>query len=141
MILFVCSGNICRSPMAEAIARLHRPGGAFASAGTWARRGDPATPEAVAAGAEIGADLAGHRSQPLSPALLAEAERVFVMTEEHLRDVAALLPAAAGRAELLDPAGVPVADPYGQSLGDYRRCCDQIAAAVAVRLGEEPLTR
>ncbi len=132
--LFVCTGNLCRSPMAEAIARALAPGQSFASAGTWAGRGHPATREAVAAVAEAGADLADHRSQPLTRALLEAADRVYVMTRSHQRAVADMVPAAAGRTELLDPTGAEIADPYGLPLQDYRTCRDQIVAALEARL-------
>ncbi len=132
--LFVCTGNLCRSPMAEAIARAMAPGEALASAGTWAGRGNPATREAVVAAAEAGGDLAGHRSQPLTRDLLAAADRVYVMTRSHVQAVEDLLPAAAGRTELLDPGGAEIADPYGLPIDDYRACRDQIVAALEARL-------
>ncbi len=132
--LFVCTGNLCRSPMAEAIARSMAPAGSYASAGTWAGQGNPATREAVAAAAEAGGNLAGHRSQPLTRDLLAAADRVYVMTRSHGRAVEDLLPAAAGRTELLDPGGAEIADPYGLPIEHYRVCRDQIVAALEARI-------
>ncbi len=130
--LFVCTGNLCRSPMAEAIARTMAPEHSFASAGTWAGRGNPATREAEVAAAEAGGDLTGHRSQPLSRALLDTADQVYVMTAAHLRAVRELAPGS--RPELLDPAGAEIPDPYGLPLGAYRACRDQIVAALEARL-------
>jgi len=91
----VCTGNICRSPMAEAILRdeLARRGCSdieVASAGTWADLGNRATPEALEVLAARGIDFAAHRSRPVDLAELTEADLVVAMTSVHLRELRAL---------------------------------------------------
>jgi protein-tyrosine phosphatase len=102
-ILVVCTGNVCRSPMAEAFLRaaLERRLGedtpTVASAGTAGWESSPATPEAVAAGWERGADLRAHRARRLTPQLVEDADLVVCMATEHRRLVERLAPGAGGR--------------------------------------------
>ena len=99
-VLFVCTGNICRSPMAEVLLRRawDERGCAsdleVASAGTWADFGSPATSGAIAAMAARGIDLRGHRSSPARPADIEAADLVVVMTSVHVREVLDAVPAA-----------------------------------------------
>lgn len=91
----VCTGNICRSPMAEAILRdelARRDCGDIevASAGTWADLGNRATPEALEVLADRGIDFAVHRSRPVDVEELAEADLVVAMTSVHQRELRAL---------------------------------------------------
>jgi protein-tyrosine-phosphatase len=88
-ILFVCTGNTCRSPMAEGIARaeLRERGWAHVqvrSAGVAADVGGGASPEGVAVAERHGIDITAHRSQPLSPELIAWADVVLAMSPSHL---------------------------------------------------------
>lgn len=116
-ICFVCTGNICRSPMAEGLARVHPGLGAAetVSAGTWATEGLPATPAAVLAAAAYGADISGHRSRALSAAEVDAADLVVVMTSVHRAEVEALAPAQASKVVLLKELGglAPPAGPDG----------------------------
>ncbi|HET6762876.1 MAG TPA: low molecular weight protein arginine phosphatase [Longimicrobiaceae bacterium] len=122
-LLFVCTGNTCRSPMAEGVARaeLERRGWAHvrvASAGLAAYEGSPATAEAVAVAGRHGVDLAAHRSRPLTRELVEWADLVLAMGPSHLAGIARLN--GRGKAELLagfasgeGGRGGGVPDPYG----------------------------
>jgi len=128
--LFVCSANICRSPMAEYFARSLVAGADFSSAGTMTAGSRPPSMGAVAVMAEVGIDLTGHRSRDLWSLDLADAV-VYALHGEHLAQLRSLRPDAT--AMLLDPEGRSIADPYGADLDAYRRARDQIHAAVQAR--------
>lgn len=143
-LLFVCSGNTCRSPMAAALAgrpaAASPPGAApaveVASAGLAARPGEPPSAHAVAAMGERGIDLGGHRARRLDAGLVAWADLILTMTADHRRAVTQSFPAAAGRTfTLAEYAGgspdADVPDPIGGPLDDYRRCADALAGYVA----------
>ncbi len=115
-ISFVCAGNICRSPMAEALlsARLAKvPGIRVNSAGLSALVGHPADPTAVALLRERGIDLSRHRARQLTSHIVLESELVLVMERAHRRHVEAMFPAARGRVHLLGRTrDFEVPDPY-----------------------------
>ena len=136
-ILFVCSGNICRSPFAEALARRlsDRSDLEFTSAGTIALTGNPASPTGIAVAAGLGVDLSDHRATHLTPEVLAKTDLVYAMEDEHIASVLALDPGA--RVELLSPEGTPMPDPYGGDRLEYERSYTLIATALRERLAEQ----
>ncbi len=135
LVVFVCTGNICRSPMAEAMARTAHAGRGltFASAGTFGLNGHAMTPRAATALGEIGIGDEGHGSKQVDADLVAAADIVYVMEPQHMWWLVDRWPDAAGKIHLLDPEGRSVADPYGGSLETYRASRDHIGAALAER--------
>jgi protein-tyrosine phosphatase len=147
-VLIVCFGNLCRSPMAEALLRAALPRREWnvVSAGTHAMGGSPPTRGACDAIYRIaGLDIEDQRSQPLTIELLRESEFTFTMSRQQALEAAALHPGAAHRIRLLGafaPAGgdgpanpddragdgIEIADPMGGDEGDYAACCRRIAA-------------
>jgi protein-tyrosine-phosphatase len=133
-ILFVCSGNTCRSPLAEVLARriAERRGiedVKISSAGTNAWDHAPASDEALLVGMERQVDLTGHRSRKLTPAIVSEADLIFVMTPAHLEQVRQM--GGRGKAHVLDayasgPAGSGIDDPFGGDLSVYRETADAL---------------
>ena len=149
LVLFVCTGNTCRSPLAEALARHHTAaalgiapadllahGLAFASAGTSTVDGDPASDGSVAAAAELQLDLGGHRSTALTPELVRRASRIYCLAQSHRRNTLAEMPTAGEKVTLLRPDQLDIADPFGGDLRAYRRARDEIRAAVTARLAD-----
>jgi L-threonylcarbamoyladenylate synthase len=137
-LIVVCTGNTCRSPMAEGLARqlvaervgcsvdeLEGQGIEIISAGVFAASGSPATPEAQAAAARLGADISSHRSRKLSTELIKSADMILCMTQSHLDSVCRMQASAAGTARLLDGDG-DVPDPIGGGIDMYDSTADHL---------------
>jgi tRNA threonylcarbamoyl adenosine modification protein (Sua5/YciO/YrdC/YwlC family) len=150
ILLFVCTGNLCRSPLAAALSvallarrrgcapgDLPARGTSVLSAGTAAVAGRPATRETMECARVRGADLREHRSRPLTPGLVDRADLVLVMEGAQRRVILEFEPRAAERVLLLDPSGRDVPDPYGRGPEAYEEAAARIEAALAERLSGE----
>ncbi len=144
-ILFVCTGNTCRSPMAEGIGRsitaknlgcaidqLEKKGYKFSSAGTATFNGASASLEAVDVCRELGIDISDHESRTLTANMINDADFIFAMAQSHYQAVLSAVSQAERKTALLVDAGI--ADPIGASIDVYRRCADQISAGFEKRL-------
>ncbi len=135
-ILFICTGNVCRSPMAEGLFRhLTRERGEYEilSAGVGAIDGQRPSPFAIQALQELGIDLSAQRSQALTAELVQRADYVFGMTQGHVDTVALLYPKAGEKTFLLREFDdtlqgyeKDIPDPIGEGLEVYRECRDKI---------------
>jgi protein-tyrosine phosphatase len=145
-VLFVCTGNTCRSPLAAAMARrraadqlgiaeddLLPRGVRIASAGTMVNVAVPASEGAVAAAAEVGLDLSGHRSRPVDAELVGGVVSVYALARSHLDTLLRNHPRLGAMAELLDPDDRDILDPFGGELALYRETRDAIGAALERR--------
>jgi glycine hydroxymethyltransferase len=139
-ILFVCTGNICRSPMAEGLMRQRLRGDrdvTVISAGLSASYGQHASENAVRALQELGIDIKGHFSQPVTEDLVRMADAIFVMTPGHQRSLLSLYPSAASKTFLmrefeegLSDFEREIPDPIGLSYFTYLDCRDAIQSAI-----------
>ena len=125
MILFVCTGNTCRSPLACALARA--AGVDAQSAGLAAAPGSPASPRAVRAARRYGADLSGHRARQVDEDMVNRADAIWVMTENHRLALCAMYPWRESRIDVLEP---PIPDPYGGDDEVYDKCAQRILLAL-----------
>jgi glycine hydroxymethyltransferase len=140
-ILFICTGNVCRSPMAEALFRhAVRGRGEFrvVSAGIGAIDGQPPTPHSVRAMRELGVDISGQRSRMLTVELVRSADIILGMTHGHVDTVALLYPPVAEKTfllrefdETLEPYEKDISDPIGSPYDIYVECRDQIEQGIA----------
>ena len=116
-VLVLCHGNICRSPLAAALLLRRRPDLDVASAGLSAGDGAQADPLAIRVANDLGVDLTGHRSRPVTPGLVAGADLVLVMEASHARALRSYAPDAAPRTRLLgdflDTGPFRIPDPWG----------------------------
>jgi len=147
MILLVCTGNTCRSPMAEILGRellakrlgvnmagLEDQGVIVMSAGIAGMMGGRASAEAVEAMKELHLDLSGHESQPLTEPLVRNADLIYTMTRSHREAIVAEWPGAAERTFQLSTDGSDISDPIGGPLERYRECAIQIRRHLEARL-------
>src|SRR5690349_14609977 len=140
-VLFVCTGNICRSPMAEGLFRHAVKGRGdyeVLSAGVGAVEGLPPSEHAVRALRELGIDISRQRSRMLSADLVHRADYIFGMTHSHVDAIMLLYPQAAEKTfllrefdETLDSFENDIPDPIGGSFDVYLNCRDQIEQGIA----------
>jgi protein-tyrosine phosphatase len=140
-LIFVCFGNIMRSPMAEALFRKEAEGAQLAgiratSAGLHAIPGHEAHPWALTASAEMGLPLTDHRARLLTPKMVAEADAILAMDFQNLAELLALYPEARQKILLVSAyaesalGGREIADPYLGNLDSTRACYARLQTCI-----------
>lgn len=147
-ILFVCTGNTCRSPMAEAfcckyiseklgcsVDEVRNMGYKVDSAGILGSMGTPVSVEVIDICRQKGIDMTRHRSRGISRNELLESDYIFVMSGHHLDSIGRICPSATSRCLLLDDE-TNIEDPIGGDKKIYRRCAERIEKALEKRMSE-----
>jgi protein-tyrosine phosphatase len=139
VILFVCTGNICRSPMAVGLLRQRLSEQGLASqfkvfsAGVWALDNHPASDKAIAVMAERGIDITDHIAHTITYDDIAEAELILVMSREHSDVIRNTWPQYAWKVHRLSEMvgkRKDIQDPYGSTVTEYRACADTLSTYI-----------
>jgi len=132
-ILVVCTGNICRSPVAESLLKSRLPEKTVTSAGTMAMVGSGADPSAIAVGMSAGLDLSTHRATQLTQSMLQEADLVLTLDATHSDWITRRFPQYRGKVHKLgkwqQDSDVP--DPYRRSKAAFESVHSQMTSMVA----------
>lgn len=142
-LLFVCTGNTCRSPMAQGLARKYLPEGIeIASAGIQAFDGDKASDYAVMALKKIGSDISEHRSVRVTKSMLESADYVLTMTKNQEKMLTSLYPEYINRIMSLGSfigSDKEISDPWGGSADHYSQCAleiEELIKAIAEKVNK-----
>lgn len=137
-ILFVCTGNTCRSAMAAAICNhLSKPSGAQICADSCgvAAYPAPASQNAILAVDELyGIDLKGHRAKMVNASLIEKADVIFAMTERHALALLSLFPECKDKLTVAFPE---ISDPYMQPLSVYKACASELCEQIEQQFFKE----
>ena len=131
-IVFICTGNTCRSPMAEGLFKAlngeQKTGLEAISAGIFTNNGMPASENAVIVAKELGADISNHKSQMLNGNIVNDAKYLVCMTGAHYDQILLKFPNVSYKLFTLLPTDID--DPFGGNIDEYRSCATQIKSAV-----------
>ncbi len=135
-IIFVCTGNTCRSPMAEGffneLCKKNGKNDIAISRGTFAQNGAPASENSIISASELGADISSHSSSVLTFEDASSADYIFTMTKAHKDLIVGAFPELSHKVFSISAFtfGPDISDPYGGDISVYRKCAKEIFDAV-----------